>query len=430
VGTVSLMPADNVNGFRADTLKLLKELNSPVYRWPGGNFVSGYNWKDGIGDPDKRPPRKNPAWAGIEHNDVGIHEFMEFCRILNTEPFIAINTGLGTAEAAREEVEYVNGAPDTPMGKLRAENGHPEPFKCRFWAVGNEMFGGWQLGHMPVAEYVKKHNEVAKAMWSVDPSIQLIAVGAVGGWDEMILSNCADSMNLISEHLYWQERPGLMAHIAQATSGIKGVADAERGYRKTISALKGKDIRIAMDEWNYWYGPYLYGDLGVRYFLKDGLGIAAGLHEYYRNSDIIFMANYAQTVNVIGCIKTSKTAAEFETTGLVLKLYRSEYGKIPVEVAGSPEPLDVAAAWTEDGKALTVGIVNPRNEKIDLPVEFKDVSLSGNGKRWVITGPDPMSYNEPGKALQVDIVEGTVSGITDKLEVPPISVTLYRLEVK
>ncbi len=430
VGTVSLMPADNVKGFRKDTLALLKELNAPVYRWPGGNFVSGYNWKDGIGDPDKRPPRKNPAWSGVEHNDVGVHEYMEFCRLLDTEPFIAINTGLGTVEAAREQVEYVIGATDTPMGKLRAENGHPEPFKCKFWAVGNEMFGGWQLGHMPVEEYVKKHSEVAKAMWSVDPSIQLVAVGAAGGWDEMILSNCADYMNLLSEHVYWQERPGLMAHIAQATSSIKNVADAERGYRKTISALEGKDIRIAMDEWNYWYGPHLYGELGVRYFLKDGLGVAAALHEFFRNSDIYYMANYAQTVNVIGCIKTSKTEAEFETTGLVLKLYRAEYGQIPVEIAGTPVPLDVAAAWTQDGKALTVGIVNPLDKKVDMPVEFKDVHLSGSGKRWVITGPDPMSYNEPGKKRQVDIVESAVGGVSNSLEVPPISVTLYRLEVK
>jgi len=156
IGTVSLMPADNIKGWRSDVVALLKELNSPIYRWPGGNFVSGYNWRDGIGDSDKRPPRKNPAWKGVEHNDVGIHEFMELMDILGAEPYIAVNTGLGTVEEVAEEVEYCNGSADTPMGKLRAQNGHPEPYHVTWWAVGNEMYGSWQLGHMPLAEYVKK----------------------------------------------------------------------------------------------------------------------------------------------------------------------------------------------------------------------------------------------------------------------------------
>ena len=126
-----------------------------------------------------------------------------------------------------------------------------------------------------------------------------------------------------------------------------------------------------MDEWNYWYGPHVFGELGVRYFLKDALGIAAGIHEYTRNTDIIYMANYAQTVNVIGCIKTTKTDAAFATTGQVLKLYRNEYGTIPVKVTGDSMPLDIAAAWTDDREILTVGIVNPVNEEFELPVDFQ-----------------------------------------------------------
>ncbi|MEW6252444.1 MAG: alpha-L-arabinofuranosidase, partial [Planctomycetota bacterium] len=137
VGTLSLMPADNVQGLRADTLALLKQLNAPIYRWPGGNFVSGYDWRDGIGDPDRRPPRKNPAWEGVEHNDFGIDEFLAFCRILKAEPYITVNSGLGDAAMAAAEVEYVNGAADTPMGQRRAANGHAKPYGVRFWAVGN-----------------------------------------------------------------------------------------------------------------------------------------------------------------------------------------------------------------------------------------------------------------------------------------------------
>ena len=142
-------------------------------------------------------------------------------------------------------------------------------------------------------------------------------------WSEQMLTQCSDFMRLISEHAYWQNRPDLAAHVAQIPAQIKKVADAHREYRKRIPALAGKDIRIAMDEWNYWYGPNDFGELGVRYFMQDALGIAAGLHEFFRNSDIFFMANYAQTVNVIGAIKTTPVSAEMETTGLVLELYLS-----------------------------------------------------------------------------------------------------------
>jgi alpha-N-arabinofuranosidase len=430
VGTVSLMPADNVNGMRADTLALLKELDSPVYRWPGGNFVSGYDWRDGIGDPDRRPPRKNPAWKGIEHNDFGIHEFIAFCRELGTEPYVTVNTGLGSVESTAEEVAYCNGPVDSPLGKLRAANGHPEPFGVEWWAVGNEMYGSWQLGHMPLEKYVEKHNRCAEAMRAADPSIKLVAVGAVGRWTERMLAGCADHMEMISEHFYVQEMPGVMAHASLAPMAVKRICDAHRRYRGTIPVLSGKDIRIAMDEWNYWYGPHVYGELGVRYFLKDALGVAAALHEYFRNSDIVFMANYAQTVNVIGCIKTSKTAAAFATTGLVLKLYRSEYGAIPVEITGAPEPLDVAAAWKEDRKHLTIGIVNPAKRAFDLDLRITGTALSGRGTLFRITGDDPMAYNEPGKPPRVAIVETQVRDFDGRPEVPPFSVSLYSMEVE
>ncbi|MGD8239968.1 MAG: carbohydrate binding domain-containing protein, partial [Armatimonadota bacterium] len=163
IGTVSLMPADNVEGMRSDTLALLRELNSPVYRWPGGNFVSGYDWRDGIGPRDRRPPRKNPAWKGIEHNDFGIDEFMTFCRLLGTEPFVTVNSGLGEVDAAVEELQYTNAPAKTPMGKLRARNGHRKAYGVKWWAIGNEMYGRWQLGHMPLEEYTKKHNQFAEA---------------------------------------------------------------------------------------------------------------------------------------------------------------------------------------------------------------------------------------------------------------------------
>jgi len=429
IGTVSLMPADNIRGWRADTIKLLKELNSPVYRWPGGNFVSGYDWKDGIGDRDRRPPRKNPAWTGIEHNDVGIHEYIDLCRELNAEPFIAVNTGLGSVKEAAEEVEYTNGNLDTPMGKWRAENGHADPFNVKWWAVGNEMYGDWQLGHMPLEEYVKKHNRVATAMRAVDPSVKLIGVGVVGDWSKAMMTYCSDFMELLSEHIYYNEKKEVAEHVAQMPQAIKRVAEAHRKYRENINGLAEKDIRIAMDEWNYWYGDYIYGELGVRYFLKDALGITAGLHEFIRNSDIYFMANYAQTVNVIGCIKTNKTSAAFATTGLPLKLYREEFGVIPVEIRGVPEPLDMVAAWTKDRNAITVAIVNPTEDEHEITITLKNAKFSGSGHVWIIEHDDPMVYNEPGKDPVVVIKDHRISGGSKRLTAGPFSINLFRLPV-
>ncbi len=428
VGTASLMPADNIQGFRRDTLALLKELDSPIYRWPGGNFVSGYDWEDGIGDRDRRPPRKNPAWLGVEHNDVGVHEFIALCRLLETEPYIAVNSGFGDVAASVEELQYVNGPADTPMGKLRAENGHPEPFGVVWWSIGNEMYGGWQLGHMPLGQYIAKHNRFAEAMRAEDPSIKLIAVGSVGPWSEGMMSQSADQMDSVSEHFYCQEIPGLASHVKQIPDAIRRIADAHRRYRREFDSLKGKDIRIALDEWNYWYGPHVFGELGTRYFLKDGLGIAAGLHEYARQSDIYLMANYAQTVNVIGCIKTSKTDASFATTGLVLKLYRKHFGTVPVKVA-TQSPLDVAAALSDDGKTLTIGIVNPTMTELDLPLSIEGLKLSGTGTRWQIAGGDPMAYNEPGAEPKIAIEESSVNEASERLSVAPCSVTLYELVV-
>jgi len=427
IGTLSLMPDDNIKGWRRDVIALMKELDSPVYRWPGGNFVSGYNWMDGIGERDKRPPRKNPAWKGVEPNDVGIHEYMELMELLDSEPFIAVNTGLGTVEEVAREIEYCNSSVDTEMGQLRAANGHPGPFNVKWWAVGNEMYGSWQLGHMPLEEYVKKHNQVAEAIWNVDPDAQLIGVGSVGEWSKTMLTECADNMNLLSEHIYCKELDNVSDHIDQLANEIKRVADAHRAYRDSIPGLAEKDIRIAMDEWNYWYGPYIYGELGVRYHLKDALGVAKGLHEYFRNSDIYFMANYAQTVNVIGCIKTTPTSAGFAATGLPLKLYRNHFGTIPISIENNNPFLDVAAATTPERNKLTIAVVNSSGKPELLKFDLEGFRVLPDGKKWVISHPDPEMYNEPDKDPNIVIEESDLKFGKKPLAVPAYSISLFSI---
>ena len=245
-----------------------------------------------------------------------------------------------------------------------------------------------------------------------------------------MLTVCMGHMNFLSEHIYCREMTNAVAHVQQLADEIRRVAGAFRADQHDIPGLKEKNIRIAMDEWNYWYGDYLYGELGVRYHLKDALGVAEGLNEYFRNSDIFFMANYAQTVNVIGCIKTTSTAAAFETTGLVLKLYRHHYGMVPIQVAGETGDLDVAAAWTQDRKAITVAIVNPDPNTQRVKADFEGTSFEPNTTRWVISNPDPESYNEPGKEPNVVIKQEAVNVENSDFEVPAYSVSLYRLEVR
>lgn len=429
IGCVSLMPADNIQGFRADTLALLRRLDAPVYRWPGGNFVSGYDWRDGIGPRDRRPPRKNPAWQGIEHNDVGIHEFMLLCDLLDTEPYIAINTGMGSVDSARRQLEYLNATPSTPMGALRAHNGRPQPWNVRFIGVGNEMYGDWQLGHIPLPDYTRRHNQFVEALRTVDPEIIVIGVGAVGEWSRTMLRDCADHMDHISEHVYWQERPGLLAHVMQAPQSLARTADAHRQYRRELDNLRDRNIRICEDEWNYWYGPHVFGELGTRYFLKDALGCAAALHEFGRNSDIFFMANYAQTVNVIGAIKTSRTAAAMETTGLVLELYRHHLGTIPCQTETGPT-IDALAAWNDDRSRLTIGVVNPTTASQIARLELRRVTLTGAGRVWVITSPDPMAYNDPDAGSPVMIEERHVDTVADALVLDPCSVMLFEFEAR
>jgi alpha-N-arabinofuranosidase len=431
VGAVSLMPGDHVNGFRSDTLALLRQLNSPIYRWPGGNFVSAYDWRDGLGDRDRRPTRANPAWTGIEPNDMGVHEFVDLCRLLGAEPLITVNTGFGDAYSAAAHVEYTNGPTSTPMGALREKNGSAEPFRVKFWCVGNEMWGNWQLGHMKLDHYIQKQNWVEGMMRKVDPDIVTIASGDLGnGWSEGLLKGSMHHMDHIAEHFYVQEKPGLVEHVRQVPDRIKSKADAHRRLRETIPGLADQDIRIAMTEWNYWYGPHHFGELGTRYFMKDALGIAAGLHEYFRNSDIIHSAFYAQTVNVIGAIKTTRTAAGFDATAYPLVLYRREFGDRPLAVDGWTAELDVAAALTADAKHLTLGFVNAGTSIHEVTLELAGHQPAGMAAAWTIQHDDPAAHNQPGEPPLIDIRELPPVDATGKIVIQPMSITVLKIPLK
>jgi alpha-N-arabinofuranosidase len=384
VGTISLMPADNVQGFHAGMLRLYKEAGFKMAKWPGGNFVSAYDWYDGIGDRDKRPPRPEPMWGDrIESNDVGLHEFMDFCRLLGAEPDLAINSGFGEARVAAEEVEYCNGSTDTRLGRMRAENGHPEPFNVRLWTIGNEMYGFWQFGYMSLDQYWVKHNYIVEAMREVDPTIKVTSSGAsicelsfgagdrtihfvdniwvptftgplpfaFGGtndWDGWLLAKCADNIDFLSEHTYASPdlafdsqkqafvdvQDPLQFRARRMANRLGEALDAWDKYVGRMPSLKEKNIKFVFDEWGARYQTAERQILRPPGMLTP-LSYALYLHELLRHSDMIGASCATGGLGTV-LIDSTGEAVGYSAEGLVLKLFQTRFlNALPVAVSGN-----------------------------------------------------------------------------------------------
>jgi alpha-N-arabinofuranosidase len=444
IGAVSLMPADNVEGFRADTLALLRTLDAPVYRWPGGNFVSAYNWWEAIGERDTRPPVKNPSWPGLEHHDVGIDEFATLCRLLGTEPLVVVNAGLGSPQMAAALVEYANAGVDTKWGEARAKNGHAKPYHVKWWGIGNEMYGSWQHGAVPLERYVARHKAFAKAMRDVDSSIQIIGVGATGEWSMGMLKECAADMTLLSEHFYCPTDADVLRHVLNMRDAVRDKAQKHiEACRQLFGGARAR-IPIALDEWNYAWGGAVheYGDYGVRYAWRDGLGIAAGLCEMIKWRRVFAMANFAQTVNVLGAIKTTSSGAAFEPSALPLVLFRHQFGALGAALAGDAAPLELACGMTEDRTTMTLALVNPTPVWRRCAVEVRGAELSGDGAYFMCASPNPDARNFPIACETPEAAAGAAPNPAVEIETPlwlgvnlagvpapPYSVSVWRMAI-
>ena len=480
IAAVSLMPADNVQGFRAEVIAQLKQLNSGVYRFPGGNFLSGHEWRNAIGDPDKRPPIMDPVWHAVQPNDVGTDEFMTLCRLLNVEPYVTVNAGFGDEWSAAQLVEYANGAVTTPMGKLRAANGHAEPYHVKFWGIGNEPWGEWQLGFMPVAQWELKHDIFAKAMRKVDPSIKLIAAGAMpdamtgsgqgkringqivpdylspADWSGNLLAHCLDNIDLLSEHFYSSsnqrfdlakgekvkiENQSLIEWERAPATQVRVKYEHYQEYLKRIPALKAKPVPISLDEWAYIGAPPNSYKVVPAY--------AWAFHEMFRHSDLYQLGAFTFATAMI---TEDRTNAVLSPTGLLFKMYREHFGTIPVEVSGnSPQPkpiypaggdqpavnpgsdtypLDVSAALSDDRKTLTFAVLNPSDSEQPLKLSISGAKLASQGHLWRMAPSSVDATIAVGQKPGVEIQEQVLTSAPDTMSVPPFSVNIYSFPVK
>jgi alpha-N-arabinofuranosidase len=318
------------NGFRKDVIAEVKELGVPVMRYPGGNFVSGYNWLDGVGPKDKRPTVLERAWNSLETNQFGTNEFIDWCRLVNTEPLLGFNLGTGTPESAVQYVEYCNLDKGTKWSDLRREHGYEEPHRVKYWCLGNEMDGPWQMGHMTAREYGRKARDAARQIRVVDPGVQLIACGSSNTilptyliWDREVLEECYDQVDGISLHNYYGNTPQLTGNDAARYLAMN--LDMERQIHEIAAVcdyVQGrlrspKRLWLSFDEWNVWYrargGRFADGQrqfaprlLEEEYNLEDALLVGGFLNSLLRQSERVRVGCIAQIINVIAPLVTNK----------------------------------------------------------------------------------------------------------------------------
>ena len=407
-------PTADQNGFRRDVLEMVRRLNVPVVRYPGGNFVSGFNWEDSIGPRESRPKRLDLAWFTTETNEVGLHEFADWAKQANTQVMYAVNLGSRGPDAARDIVEYANHPGGSYWSDLRIKNGAPDPLGIKLWCLGNEMDGPWQICHKEATEYGRVACEAGKMMKWVDPSIELVACGSsgydmptFGTWEYQMLTECYDQIDYVSLHRYYGNRtnntPDFLARTMDLDGFIKTVVslcDAVGGTKHSK-----KKLHLSFDEWNVWYhsndqdqevwkrGKWnralpLLEDV---YNFEDALLVGAMLITFLRNSDRVKIACMAQLVNVIAPIMTRNGGGVWAQTIYWPLMHASHYGrgtalrpviKSPTYDCSDYEQVpyvDATAVEGDDGSVTVFAINRSMDEDILL-----ESDLRGFGKLEIV----------------------------------------------
>jgi alpha-N-arabinofuranosidase len=462
-------PTADANGMRGDVIKLVKDLNVPFVRYPGGNFVSAYNWEDGVGPRENRPVRLDLAWHTSESNAVGIHEFADWCASVGTEMMLAVNLGSRGVDEARSFLEYVNHPGGSYWSDLRIRNGRKDPWNVKLWCLGNEMDGPWQVGQKDAAEYGKLAVNTARAMRMFDKSLELIVCGSSHSdmpsypdWERIVLEHTYESVDYISLHMYFQNKEKHPGNYLALSHKLDRYIETVAGTIRQVKAKKRskRDIYISFDEWNVWYHsaqqdrkilegndgwPEAPGLLEDIYNFEDVLMVALALNVFIRRSDVVKIACIAQLVNVIAPIMTERGGSAWAQTiyypyyfasllgrGTALQLVVKSPGYDSAHADNTPY-VDVAGVHNEEGNTLTFFIVNRHaTETIDF-----DVSLEGFGEgriveHQVMTHASLDAVNTAAKPMEVAPYKGTGASVADgKLTVrlAPYSYQVIRVAV-
>jgi alpha-N-arabinofuranosidase len=431
-------PLADANGYRTDVIKEIKGLGVPVIRYPGGNFVSGYNWLDGVGPKKQRPTVLERAWNSLETNQFGTNEYIEWCKLVGTEPLLAFNLGTGTPETAVNYVEYCNVDKGTRWSDLRRSHGYEAPHNVHYWCLGNEMDGPWQMGHMPAREYGQKARDAARQIRVLDRSLQLIACGSSNTnmptylvWDREVLEECYDQVDGISLHNYYGNTPQLTGNstarflamnldMERQIQEIAAVADYVQGLRKSP-----KRLWLSFDEWNVWYrargGDFADGKrafaprlLEEVYNLEDALLVGGFLNTLLRQSERVRVACLAQILNVIAPLVTNETSVLRQSTfypyawaleyarGTVLDLsvesetYPISANGLRPDVARDDQVPFIDVVATHDaatGRACVLMLNRDLESPRDLVLDWRDLTPTRVLACQTLTGPDLKAFN-------------------------------------
>ena len=454
----------DANGFRTDVMDQVKKLGVPLVRYPGGNFVSGYNWLDGVGPKQDRPMVLDKAWNTLESNQFGTNEFMSWCKAVGTKPLMGLNFGTGTSEQAAALVEYCNVEKGTKWSDLRRKHGYPDPYHVEHWCLGNEMDGPWQIGHMTATEYGMKAEDAALQMRAVDPSLKLIACGSSGPqmptyleWDREVLEQCYQYVDGLSMHRYFgntQEETGgdsskfvaLNLTMDRQIEETLAVCDMVQGHQRSP-----KQLWLSFDEWNVWYrertgdavdghrqqAPHLLEEV---YNLEDALLVGGLVNSLLRHADRVKIACLAQLVNVIAPIMTNEKGLYLQTIyypyswglqyakGSVLNVM-TESPTYDVAGMGKVPYLDVVGTQASDGTVALFILNRDLSKAHSIEINWEGKAPGRVLAAQVLTGDDLKAVNSfaaPRKVAPQELTKPTTSAGKTKLEVPARSYSVIQ----
>jgi alpha-N-arabinofuranosidase len=443
-------------GFRRDVMDAVKGLGVSILRWPGGNFASGYNWKDGIGPKDQRPARPELAWNDVESNRFGTDEFLRYAEAIKTEPYICVNLGLGTIGDARDWVEYTNSPKPTYWANQRRKNGREQPYNVKYWGLGNEIDGPWQLGHKNAEDYAKFALETAKAMRGIDPSIKLIASGSSNfganadwiGWNRTVLQTLRNEIDYISLHTYINNRAdNLEQYLGVSQQNVDRYIDTTRALIREVQVGPNpRPIAIAYDEWNVWYRTGNKEKLEEIYNFEDALAMGMFFNAFFRNADVVKMANLAQMVNVIAPIMTNDKGLFLQPIYFPIVEYGKQRGNAALDVwlssptyklPNRPQEatyLDVSATYDRANRRVFLNVLNRSRDK-DLTASIESGgAVEGSPAVWQMNYSDLKATHTFGDDEKVRPKTSTPTLTVDKgafqYTFPAHSLTVLRFGVQ